>query len=301
MKRQEAKRFRNLADIELIDLLHSMGDGLPREVVDEVLDRGQRMIPYLYVIVSTKHAWTRPIPEWWATVHASYILGAFETPETLPALLSALRWSDAFDCEWVTEDLPSMFGKLGQVAYGPLQAVVKDLPAGWGARSIALSSMAAVAMKAEFLKPQFLDYAAAILSDHTEPVPLRQAAANILMDFRSYRHKKLLVDFGAEESGRKEEIPDYEGVFYDFEVEEFLTNDDHLADQEYYQRDWMMFYDVEERERRRDFWEEEQLHFARSVEEQGVFKAGFDKLSGSSQCPCGSGKKYSDCCVKKLH
>lgn len=294
------KRFRNLSDVELIDLMHSMGDGLPREVVDELLDRGSRVIPYLYVIVSDKTAWTRPIPDWWATVHATYILGAFEIPETLPALLSALRWADAFDCEWVTEDLPSMFGRLGDIAYGPLQAVARDVSAGWGARSIALSSMAAVALRARHLKEPFLDFAAYILSDVTEPVPLRQTAANTLMDFRSDAHRQLLLSFGREEAQRKEDIPEYEGVFYDYEVDEFLSSDDAQKDLHYYRRDWLVFYDPEERERRREFWDEEQ----HSIDSELTAKAEAEKAfepTGITLCPCGSGRSYSDCCMKKMH
>lgn len=295
-----SKRFRNLSDVEIIDLMHSMGDGLPREVVDEALDRGSRIIPYLYVIVSDKSAWTRPLPDWWATVHATYILGAFEAPETLPALLSALRWADAFDCEWVTEDLPSMFGRLGEISYAPLQAVALDASAGWGARSIALSSMAAVTLKERQLRERFLDFAAHILSDVTEPVPLRQTAANVLMDFRSGAHRQLLLMFGREESQRKEEIPEYEGVFYDYEVDEFLNDGEGQKDLYYYRRDWLAFYEPDERERRREFWDEEQQTLKRELDETEQAEKNFDP-GMVTLCPCGSGRSYADCCLKKMH
>lgn len=301
MKRTSANRFVNLADTELIDLLHSMGDGLPREVAEEILARGPRMIPYLYVIVSDKSSWTRFLPEWWATVHSTYLLGAFSTVETIPALLSALRWADAFDCEWVTEDLPSMFGRLGEPAYGPLLSVVRDVSAGYGARAIALTSMASIALKTKILKTPFLDLAAGILSDVTEPVPLRQAAGNILLDFRAGHHREALVKFGREESRRKEDIPEYEGVFYDYEVDEILGSEDLDGDLAYYSRDWMVFYDAEERERRREFWDEEQVSYGRehlNPEENG--QRSHDRAD-HSLCPCGSGRHFKDCCIKRVH
>ncbi len=303
--------FTKLTDLELIELLHTMGDALPRDAVDEIIERGYRMAPYLCVIVSDKHAWSRPLPEWWAPIHATYILGAFEMPETITALLSALRWADAFDCEWVTEDLPSMFGKLGKAAYGPLQAIVRDESAGWGARSIALSSMAATTLNAEFLRETFLDFTASILDSETEPVPLRQAAANILMDLHAVHHKPLLLRFGREEAKRKEEIPNYEGAFYDWEVDEFLAPEEKDSGLEFYRRDWLVFYDPEELDRRRDFWEEER-------EKHG--EAGFAGALGGArtdgkaeeedaftperyfiQCPCGSGKDFRECCNNKIH
>ena len=300
MNRTGESRFRNLADIELIDLLHTMGDGLPREVVDEILARGPRMIPYLYVIVAEKSSWTRYLPEWWAAVHATYILGAFGTQETLPALLSALRWSDAFDCEWVTEDLPSMFGRLGEPAYGPLLTIVRELPAGYGARAIALSSMAAVALKEKTLKTPFLDLAARILADATEPVPLRQAAGNILLDMRSNAHREELIRFGREESRRKDDIPEYEGVFYDGEVDEILASEDLNGDLAYYSREWLSFYDPDERERRREFWEEEQANAGREGS-RGEDEPGSDRRENHTLCPCGSGKHFRDCCIKRVH
>src|SRR5512133_1024555 len=142
------RRFHALSDRQLLELLHTAGDQLPREAFDECLRRGGRLLPYLRDIVADKTSWTNPLPEWWAAVHATYVLGAMEDPATLGALLAALRWSDAFDCDWVTEDLPSMLGKLGPVAFEPLAAVLRDVTAGWGARSVALSGMAAVTLAA---------------------------------------------------------------------------------------------------------------------------------------------------------
>jgi hypothetical protein len=302
MKKQtEEKPFRTLGDAELIELLHTAGDNLPREVIDEFMERGHRMIPFLFVIVSDKTGWTRPLPEWWAVVHASYILGAYETAEAMPGLLAALRWSDAFDCEWVTEDLPGMFGRLGKAAYGPLLAVVRDIPAGWGARSIALSGMAGAALTAPFLKESFLEFAARLVAEPTEALPLRQTAANILLDFRSKTHRKALIKFGKEEAQRKEEIPHYEGAFYDWEVDEFLEVEGSSADLEFYERDWLVFYDAEERERRHDYWAEEQKKSEAEREPEQAGEEAFEPERYFSQCPCGSGRSFRDCCMRKIH
>jgi hypothetical protein len=284
-----------MSDGELVELLHTQGDGLPRDVVDEFLDRGPRMIPLLYVIVGDKGSWTQPPPQWWAAVHATYILGAYESPETLSPLLAALRWADAFDNEWVAEDLPSILGKLGRAAYAPLQAVARDVSAGWGARSLALTSLAAVTITAPFLRKEFLSYAAQIAADVAEPVPLRQAAANILLDFRAKEHRSVLLRFGKEEAQRKEELPDYEGAFYDWEVDQFLKAEDRAADLAYYEQDWLVFYDPEERQHRRDYWAETEAEASKSQ------PAEPRKGHRVTLCPCGSGKPYEECCVNKLH
>ncbi len=297
MHQSTTTHYPELSDVELIELLFTLGDGLGIEVINEIVDRGSRMIPYLYVIVSDKTTWTRPVPEWWAVVHATYTLGAFESADTLTALLASLRWADAFDSEWVVEDMPSIFGKLGKDAFGPLSAILRDVAAGWGARSIAISAMAATTITAPFLRDSFFDLAAKIVADHTEPVPLRQTAANVLLDFRCEEHRSVLVKFGTEEEQRREEIPDYEGAFYSWEVDEFLSSEESESDIDFYNRDWLIFYDPEERERRRDYWAEEKKRVGQSYPEHPDFQS--EKYV--ALCPCGSGMDYSECCMKKIH
>jgi hypothetical protein len=82
-----------LPDDELLDLLYTEEDCLSRAAVDEVIRRGERMAPLLSEIVSNQFKWTRQVPEWWAVVHASFLLGAIGTESTVIPLLRALRWA----------------------------------------------------------------------------------------------------------------------------------------------------------------------------------------------------------------
>ncbi len=287
--------FRSLSDDELVDLLYTLGDRVPRAVVDEFLRRGPRTLPALAGIVADKRGWTQPLPEWWAVVHATYLLGAFATPECLVPLLCALRWADAFDCDWVTEDLPSMFGRLGGEAAGALSRVLEDVTAGPGARSIALASLAAIALDEPALERELLDTAARLAGDPGEELYLRQTAANVLVDFRSHRHEALIRAFGREEAERRRDDPEYDGVFYDWEVDELLAGSGPNAD--YYRRDWLVFYDPDEIERRQQRWRREQEE-DRARELAPGPPAGKDL---SAPCPCGSGRPFAECCYLKVH
>ncbi|PLX45515.1 MAG: hypothetical protein C0609_02865 [Deltaproteobacteria bacterium] len=295
MNKTEENNYQKLTDGELLELLHTSGDALPMEVVEEVLDRSDRMLPLLTLIVIDKSNWTRPMPEWWAAVHATYLLGAMESIDALPALMSALRWADAFDNEWVTEDLPSIFGKLGVGAYPYLMAAAHDISAGWSARATALMSMASICATEIKLRAGFLDFAAGVLDNLSESINLRQAAANILLDFRSTAHRDLLIKFGREEALRREEISSYEGAFYDWEVDDFLAADS--RDLDFYQRDWMSFYEVDERQRRHDYWAEER----QEGRDDGAAAASYPFDYDGGYCHCGSGVSYEECCKKKIH
>ena len=84
--------------------------------------------------------------------------------------------------------------------------------------------------------------------------------------------------------------------FYHWEVPQFLSTEDAEADLEYYERDWLIFYDPEERQRRHDYW----------AEEEDRVRAGHaDRLAGmhsqGSLCPCGSGLPFEQCCRRKIH
>ena len=256
------------------------------------------MISHLHAIVADKTAWTQPLPEWWAVVHATYVLGAMESPETLTSLLTALRWSDAFDCDWVTEDLPSMFGRLGKPAYAPLCSILDDATSGWGARSIALAGLAAVALAAEYLREEVIRRSTDVLSDEGEDLYLRQTAANVLLDFQVRGQRDLLLHFGKEEADRKTEDPEYRGVFYDWEVDELLEGAEPAKSrQDYYCRDWLAFYDPEEIERRQEQWRREQEE---AVEEtEAPAEAPMRDLQ--RPCHCGSGQPFNRCCYLKVH
>ncbi len=289
--------FRTLSDADLLDLLYTAGDRLPREAIDEILSRRGRLLGPLRQIVADKTSWTRPLPEWWASVHATYALGALGDPSAADSLLTALRWADAFDCDWVTEDLPSMFGQVGGEVSAPLLRVCTDITAGPGARSIALAGLAAVALAA----PQHLDevvaLAAGFVSDTDEEVYLRQTAANVLLDFRRTEHRRLLLRFGREEAERRREDAEYQGVFYDWEVDELLEGSSGEAGTEYYRRDWLTFYDPEEIERRQERWSREQEETER--EQQGHVEPPARDLD--APCTCGSGRPFSRCCYLRIH
>ena len=294
----DTPRFRSLTDDELVDLLYTAADRLPREAVDEFLRRSRRLLPRLAEIVSDKRAWTQQLPEWWAVVHATYILGAMENEEALIPLLTALRWADAFDCDWVTEDLPSMFGRIAEAAYGPLMAVVHDPTAGPGARSVALASTVAAALAAPRRQAEVVETAARILADPAEPLYLRQTAANILVDLKSSQHRDLLLAFGREEAARHRDDPEYQGVFYDWEVDELLSDRSGNAGLDYYRRDWLVFYEPEEIEKRQERWRREEQEAAEREEPPPERPARPDL---GAPCPCGSGRPFGHCCYLRMH
>ena len=247
--------LRRLTNEELTDLLFSREDRLSRTAIDEVIGRGGEIVPLLADIVMDRLTWTEELPEWWAPVHATYALGAIATPETLTPLLSALRWSDAYDNEWVTEDLPSIMGSLGDISYGALKAVAKDRSAGWSARSIAMDGLGSQALRFPRKEEEVVSLLGAMLADRTEEHGARRAAAFVLIDFRRVDFKDGLLELAADEVRRQHEDPSYKPAFTPDGLERDLSSQRIALDA--YIRDWLLFYTAEEISRRQERWDRE--------------------------------------------
>ncbi|MBI3856767.1 MAG: hypothetical protein HY293_13850, partial [Planctomycetes bacterium] len=67
-----------LTEDQLIEALHTSEDRLTREIVDACVARGERMIWRLTELCRDERSWTQTGPSFWAPVHATFILGAFE-------------------------------------------------------------------------------------------------------------------------------------------------------------------------------------------------------------------------------
>jgi len=285
---------------ELIDLLFTEEDRLPRTAVDELIRRGQEIVPILTEIAMEKILWLADFPDWWAPVHATYLLGTIGGEETLVPLLSALRWSDAYDNDWVTEDMPSILGSLGEISYPSLISIVDDRSAGWSARSIAMDALGSQTLRFPSREEDVASILGRILSDRTEETGARRSAAYVLLDFRRADHKRALTGFAKAEENRKKQQPDHHPAFTVKDVERDLAAP--RSGMDIYLRDWLQFYSAEQVMRRQQRWRNEDGgakpdNLARAhIAGRGGFVIG-----RNDPCPCGSGKPYKRCCWRKLH
>ena len=292
--------YRRLHNEEIADLLFTQEDRLPRPAIDEIVRRGQEAVPFLADIVMDRILWTAEPPEWWAPVHATYALGAIGGATVLVPLLAALRWSDAYDNEWVTEDLPSILGSMGELSFDALIAVLHDRSAGWSARSIAMDALGSQALRNPQREEEVVKHLGRVLRDATEEHGARRSAAFVLLDFRRADYRKELNAIAENEVRWQEQHPDYHPAFTPDEVRRDLTSP--RVGLEVYQHDWLDFYDPAEIRRRQQRASDEER---RSRPEAASPPAGTPRdaviIGRNDPCPCGSGKPYKRCCMQKLH
>jgi len=123
------KRFQSLSDQQLLESLKRPAIAA-REAVDECLRRESVWNPTSDGSSQTSPGRSR-CPSGGA-VPRDYILGASESPSAVGPLLTSLRWADAFDCDWVAEDLPA-FSASSARGLDPWTRCFRDETAGWGA------------------------------------------------------------------------------------------------------------------------------------------------------------------------
>ncbi|HPM41208.1 MAG TPA: SEC-C metal-binding domain-containing protein [bacterium] len=293
--------YRRLHNEEIIDLLFTEEDRLPRAAVDEIIRRGSEILPMLAEVVMDRTLWTADLPDWWASVHATYCIGSIGGPDSLVPLLAALRWSDAYDNEWVTEDLPSILGSLGELSWGATLAAARDRAAGWSARSIAMDALGAQSLRFPQREEEAMSLLGSILADEGEEYGARRSAAYVLLDFRRADFRKELVHFAHEEGHRASQLKDYRPAFSPEDVERDLATP--RAAMDIYLRDWLLFYDAEEIRRRQKRWASEDGRPTPEAfpAEAGQHRSGGLVIGRNDPCPCGSGRPYKRCCFKKLH
>jgi hypothetical protein len=173
-----------LGDDDLLNLLATEEDRLPRAVVDEILRRRDGLADALARLCADPDAWGAEGPAAWAPVHAALLLSALRPPWAVPALLAALREAARRRITWLLEALPRAFGELGRPGVAPLKIRALDRAASEAERALALRALGAVAARTPIEQGEILDFFRALAENEEEPEGLRARAAAELLRFR---------------------------------------------------------------------------------------------------------------------
>ena len=309
--------YETLTDADLLRLLETEEDRLPRAAMDESVRRAERMVELLTVICRDETAWRREKSGWQA-IHATFILGAIGGERALPGLLSALVFADAHNVDWVCEALPGIVGSVGPVAVPDLKRIAADQTMSWTGRWLALLCLGAVAARNESERDAILDHIRTIAEGH-EGYDVRGPAGMVLLDFVRAADRQTLECLGAE-------LARDVGFIAPFVADDVAEAYDVRGQRfERYFRDWLRFYDPGEIDRRQERWRREDAggegrsgapkkRGARGFVADLLRRPESGKAASSSApdisrsppprrtavgrndpCPCGSGRKYKKC------
>jgi tetratricopeptide (TPR) repeat protein len=306
----------DLSTQELLNKMEELGDRVSMELIQSILSRGHEIILPLGSILQDRQYWEVTDERMWMPLHAVKLLGTLADAEALPYLIEALSLAAEMIDDWVMEDLPTAFGRIGHPAIEPLMEVIlarKGENKLFWVRSTAVEGLVAITIHHprerervlsflhELFKeeedPEFLAFNASVLLDLYDPSSfpvLEQAFDRGFIDKAIIDREELL------------EIPDKE-LFSMYTV------------------DLLDFYDPEqvaerqvrwEEEKKREKEEEERREYEKQKEREEREKSIaielkrledtntlrelnilplINKLGRNEPCPCGSGKKYKKC------
>ncbi len=303
--------YDRLTDEALLDLLVTEEDQLPRAAVDEFVARGARIVEPLARLVTKPEMWQAELPVFWAPIHATYILGAIGSAGVIPALIRAMEQAEAQDCDWITDEIPSILGRLGAPARSPLITLLNDRSRSPYLRATAAEALAATTLADPVDADSIFGLIGACLADQAEDEYLHDIAGNLLLDFRRSEHKDTLLAFAREQEGNRRHDPLFPLVFSEQDVVDAFAK--LTPTLRHYTRTWLDFYSPSTIAQRQARWQEEDR---RQGEPDDSEKDPLDddlldllpvepivrsepKIGRNDPCPCGSGKKYKKCCLDK--
>jgi hypothetical protein len=237
-----------LTDDQLLEYLRTQEDRLPREIVDEFVRRGEKMIAPLTGICRDERAWKQTDALYWTPVHATFILGAIGDERAVKGLLASLRWSARYGVDWVYRALPSILGVVGRPAMGALMARGRDSEAAEIDRTLALHCLGGIAARHPIQQGEILDFLKVVVEEGEEEW-IRNVAASILLKFVRPGDQKLIAI-----AAIRQTWSDRPALFTSDDVKEAYERG--VQDTTEYLRDWLEFYRPDEIETRERRWQE---------------------------------------------
>jgi hypothetical protein len=211
-------------------------------------------------------------PEVWAPIHAWRALGHLRAEDAILPLLELFE--ELEDCDWVTEEMPTVYGMIGPPAIPPLAEYLADASRDWKARSTAASCLKEIASK----HPEARDACIAALArelrrdDEYDPV----LNGFIVADLMELKAGGAIAPIREAFAGERVDLSiagDVEDVEMDLGFRTFRTTPP---------RPVSLFGPPPPARRRAPV---------------PVVPRAQPKIGRNDPCPCGSGKKYKKCCL----
>ncbi len=301
----------NYTPAELIDIMIEHDDRVLRSVIDACVSRGEQMLEILAHITQPNDQLEEASPgHWWLRLHAVMILGLIPGERAGLLLVDFIHGMSREEDDnlqgWFSGYWPALLRNKPPSVVEPLHDICMDKKAGWFMRANITEAVFSLAQQqGEAELEQTLDWAAQLVMDEEEDWDYRLSVANDLLDYPRDRHRKLLNDMAARQSGF--------GVhFNEKDINQAYVRGKDTHKQERFSNPWQ-FYTDKQIEQRQQRWQEEDQrrqernngHDSLSEESQAypfqeTYQRDTPKVGRNDPCPCGSGKKYKKCCIGRV-
>ena len=304
-----AEELADLRPAELIDIIIENEDRVPRNVIDECVQRGEAMVEYLQLIHDDGYLWQEEGPdgEWWLRLHTAMILGLIPSERAGLLLVELMRRMSIEDDDnlqdWLAGHWSVLFLNKPPTALLALRGLSVDQTLDWYIRANAIDPVIDCAVdQGEAALDEALAWLAAIVADENENWDVRLSGGSKLLDFPRDQYRPLLENMASRQSGL--------GTWFNqSDVEKAYVQRVDNPGKKRARNTWT-FYEPDVIATRQKRWKEDdekarlrELTEISDDDELYFFEEPYvrpePKTGRNDPCPCGSGKKYKKCCLDK--
>lgn len=240
--------YQHMSNEELFALLLTEEDRLSREAVNEMVGRGAASVGAMSKIIDTESLWQGERPEWWATIHAVFILGAIGGARACEPLLKALFKADEYDNDWIMNVLPSIVRGLPAEMAEDLKPVIRNEDLDRHLRSCAAGCLAGMTLTHPNMEAAVFRFLGDVFL-HDSDETLSDFVGCTLMDFQRREYYDALCERGRNRGG-------FGVVFDEKDVQrDFAVRSRKLS---LYTQDWLEFYAPKSIAARQERWAREE-------------------------------------------
>lgn len=292
--------YQELSTEELIKEFISSELRVPIPLAKEICNRPDS-IPHLARIIEEDNYWDWGGPgDGWSPIHALHLLGCIKTTEALNVLIVTLRNRGDDIGDWLTGDMPSILANFGSSAVEPLTELVLDESLDAFVRGAAATALGVIAHN----HPEYREPVIKLFRQILKEANAKGAEES------NYTFITLLVDDLAQLKDQ-DAFEDIKQAFANEMVDEFFINLNDIK-RIYRTPDEDMSYHYHHEKDPMDHFSQKnidylyKLHYDTKKKQIEDSKAKFTKgkskekkIGRNDPCPCGSGKKYKNCCLGK--
>jgi hypothetical protein len=286
-----------LSDDAFLRAMETLGDSVPRVLIDEAVRRGAAMQAKLIAIACDEERWKLDSYDWrsWLPLHAVMALGLRDTEQAGLALAQALEVSTRAQSElndYLGGVWPALLRNKPDSVLPPFEQLLHTRADNEYCRLVSAEVLTAAAeRRGDESLNNMLQTIADLAADTTESLIFRMHMGALLLSFPRPAHRAViesLADVRVEDYGTMYRMSDVEQAFEAMKDEpEWERFDDPW---EFYSEDSI----AHRREAR--MAELEAANFVDSVPNEPYVRE-LPKIGRNDPCPCGSGKKYKKCCL----
>ncbi|MCX9082308.1 MAG: DUF1186 domain-containing protein [Candidatus Methanoperedens sp.] len=255
---------------------------VPPELAQEIATRNDA-ISYLRDILQNGKYWDHGGPgDAWTPYHVIHILALIKIKEALELLLETMRNKNDLLGDWITESTPTLLAAFGESAIERLKECVLDEKLDLYIRGSIATALNVIAHQHPDKKEEIKAFLTKLLDDTNDPT----FAAFLIDEVLSFKDPNL--------------VPQVRKAFEDGKIDTDVISQ--------YDVDWV-FNLPEEEQSYSKFMKSPLEHFSREninylkkisyPKKETPTKKTKTKIGRNDPCPCGSGKKYKKCCMKK--